>query len=131
MSSTAGFLHRLRQFVQAEADAQWQALHRQWSRPLAERVAKGWTIEGLKVVSFDKNIARLFCDSNHARFVDQHNPVLFSQAFTNQSLMDRNHWLRFPLACPTKYCRLRTFSPRPNAICSTFLRVVLPSKPCI
>jgi len=68
LSSTADFLHRLRQFVHAEADAQWQALDRQWSRPLGERVAKGWTIEGLKVVSFDKNIVRLVCDSNHSRF---------------------------------------------------------------
>ncbi|MCG2786615.1 MAG: DEAD/DEAH box helicase [Anaerolineae bacterium] len=68
MSSTADFLHRLRQFVQAESDAQWQALDRQWSRPLGERVSKGWTIEGLRVLGFDKNIARLVCDSNHSRF---------------------------------------------------------------
>jgi DNA replication ATP-dependent helicase Dna2 len=68
MSSTADFLHRLQQFVQAESDAQWQALDRQWSRPLGERVAKGWAIEGLKVVSFDKNIVRLVCDSNRSRF---------------------------------------------------------------
>lgn len=68
MSSTADFLHRLRQFVQDEADAQWQALDRQWSRPLGERVAKGWAIEGLRVVGIDKNIVRLACDSNHSRF---------------------------------------------------------------
>jgi hypothetical protein len=36
MSSTADFLQRLRQFVQAESDAKWQALDRQWSRPLQE-----------------------------------------------------------------------------------------------
>ena len=35
------------------------------------------------------------------------------------------HWL-----CPIKYCRLRTFLPNPSAICSTFLRVALLSKPC-
>ncbi len=68
MSSTADFLQRLRQFVHAEADAQQQALERQWSRPVRERVARGWTIEGLRVVGFDKNIVRLVCDSNHSRF---------------------------------------------------------------
>ena len=68
MSSTADFLQRLRQFVHAEADAQRQALERQWSRPVRERVARGWAIEGLRVVGFDKNIARLVCDSNHSRF---------------------------------------------------------------
>jgi hypothetical protein len=38
MPSTADFLQRLRRFVQAEADAQWQALDHQWSRPLSESV---------------------------------------------------------------------------------------------
>jgi DNA replication ATP-dependent helicase Dna2 len=68
MSSTVDFLHRLRQFVQSEADAQRQVLDRHWSRPLRERVSKGWAIEGLRVVGFDKNIAQLVCDSNHSRF---------------------------------------------------------------
>lgn len=68
MSSTADFLQRLRKFVQDEADSQWQALDRQWSRPLGERVAKGWAIEGLRVVGFDKGIARLACASNQSRF---------------------------------------------------------------
>jgi DNA replication ATP-dependent helicase Dna2 len=68
MSSTADFLQRLRKFVQDEADSQWQALDRQWSRPLGERVAKGWAIEGLRVVGFDKGIARLVCASNQSRF---------------------------------------------------------------
>ncbi|MEJ5223819.1 MAG: AAA domain-containing protein, partial [Anaerolineales bacterium] len=58
----------LQQFVQNEADAQYQALDRQWSRPLGERVAKGWAIEGLRVVGFEKNIARLHCDTNQSRF---------------------------------------------------------------
>ena len=66
--STADFLHRLRKFVQSEADAQWRALDHQWSRPLAERVAKGWAIEGLSVVSFEKNIVQLVCDTNRSRF---------------------------------------------------------------
>jgi DNA replication ATP-dependent helicase Dna2 len=68
MSSTADFLQRLRKFVQDEADFQWQALDRQWSRPLGERVAKGWAIEGLRVVGFDKGIARMVCASNQSRF---------------------------------------------------------------
>jgi len=68
MSSTTDFLQRLHQFVQSEADAQWQALNRQWSRPLGERVARGWAIEGLRVVGLEKNIARLTCDSNQSRF---------------------------------------------------------------
>jgi DNA replication ATP-dependent helicase Dna2 len=58
----------LRQFVQDEAAAQWQSLDRQWSRPLGERVARGWAIEGLSVVSLEKNIVRLACDNNHSRF---------------------------------------------------------------
>lgn len=68
MPSTADFIHRLRRFVEDEADAQYQALDRQWSRPLGERVAKGWAIEGLQVVGFDKNIVRLTCGSNRSRF---------------------------------------------------------------
>ena len=48
MSSTADLLNRLRYFVQAEAETQYAALDQQWSRPLAERVAKGWAIEGLR-----------------------------------------------------------------------------------
>ena len=66
--STADFLHRLRRYVQSEAAAQWHALDHQWSRPLAERVAKGWAIEGLRVVAFEKNIATLVCDTNRSRF---------------------------------------------------------------
>lgn len=50
MSSTADLLQRLRQFVQSEAETQYSALDRQWSRPIGERVAKGWAIEGLNVV---------------------------------------------------------------------------------
>jgi len=46
MSSTSDLLNRLKQFVQAEADTQFAALDKQWSRPLSERVSKGWAIEG-------------------------------------------------------------------------------------
>jgi hypothetical protein len=47
-STTADFIHRLRNFVQHEADAQREALSRQWAQPLSDRVAKGWTVEGLR-----------------------------------------------------------------------------------
>jgi DNA replication ATP-dependent helicase Dna2 len=68
MSSTADLLHRLRQFVQAEAEMQYSALDRQWSRPIGERVARGWAIEGLRFVSEDKGIVRLECTNNDSRF---------------------------------------------------------------
>jgi hypothetical protein len=67
---TADLLHRLRQIVQAESETQFAALDRQWSRPLGERVAKGWAIEGLRVVHVDPRggMLRLACDSNDSRF---------------------------------------------------------------
>jgi DNA replication ATP-dependent helicase Dna2 len=68
MSSTAELLNRLRYFVQAEAETQFSALDRQWSRPLSERVAKGWAIEGLRVERFEKGLIRLLCDTNDSRF---------------------------------------------------------------
>ncbi|MGB7874167.1 MAG: AAA domain-containing protein [Anaerolineales bacterium] len=66
--STADFLHRLRKFVQEEAETQFQALSRQWSYPLQERVARGWAIEGLHVTHFQNGIARLICTTNDSRF---------------------------------------------------------------
>jgi len=66
--TTADFLHRLRKFVQDEAETQFQALTRQWSHPLQERVARGWAIEGLHVTHFQNGIARLTCATNDSRF---------------------------------------------------------------
>jgi len=68
MSSTADLLNRLRYFVQAEAETQYAALERQWSRQLSERIAKGWAIEGLRVERFEKDLIRLHCDTNDSRF---------------------------------------------------------------
>lgn len=68
MSSTADLLNRLRHFVQTEAETQYAALDQQWSRPLSERVAKGWAIEGLRVERFEKGFIRLRCDTNDSRF---------------------------------------------------------------
>ncbi len=67
-SSTAELLNRLRHFVQAEAETQFINLDRQWSRPLSERVAKGWAIEGLRVDRFEKGLILLCCDTNDSRF---------------------------------------------------------------
>jgi len=66
--STADLLKRLKHFVLAEAQTQYDALDQQWSRPLSERVAKGWAIEGLQVERYEKGIIRLRCDTNDSRF---------------------------------------------------------------
>ena len=59
MSSTAELLNRLRIFVQAEAERQYDSLSQQWSRALAVRVAKGWAIEGLSDTNIDKDFIEL------------------------------------------------------------------------
>jgi len=68
MSSTSDLLNRLRCFIQTEAETQYLELARQWSRPLSERVSKGWAIEGLRVEHFEKGLIRLHCDTNDSRF---------------------------------------------------------------
>lgn len=67
-ASTPEFLKRLRKFVQAEADAQYRALEKQWSRPLQERVARGWAIEGLRIEQMKNGLIRLSCVTNDSRF---------------------------------------------------------------
>lgn len=66
--SIADFLQRLRTFVENEADAQREVLNKQWNTPLNERVARGWTVEGLRVQQYKNNIIRLTCDTNESRF---------------------------------------------------------------
>lgn len=68
MISTTEFLERLRQYIQDEANAQYKALEQQWARPLHERVAKGWAIEGLSIQGFKDSIIRLTCQTNDSRF---------------------------------------------------------------
>ena len=68
MSSTADLLDRLRRFVQAEAEAQYESLSSQWAHPIGERVSNGWAIEGLDVVREEHDIIRLACDTNISRF---------------------------------------------------------------
>jgi len=62
------FLQKLRQFVEDEAEAQFSALARQWSRSLQDRVAHGWAIEGLRIEHLQNGILRLSCTTNNSRF---------------------------------------------------------------
>lgn len=68
MSNIAGLLERLKHFVTAEAETQYQLLLDQWSRPLNERVARGWAIEGISFVSAKNPYVRLRCATNDSRF---------------------------------------------------------------
>jgi DNA replication ATP-dependent helicase Dna2 len=67
-TSTPDLLEKLRKYIQEEADTQFQHMIHQWSRPLQERVSKGWAIEGLHVEQFKDGIARLTCATNDSRF---------------------------------------------------------------
>jgi DNA replication ATP-dependent helicase Dna2 len=66
--STAEFLSKLRQYIQKEAETQFATLSRQWAQALNDRVAKGWAVEGLRVVKFQNGIARFICGTNDSRF---------------------------------------------------------------
>jgi len=68
MTSTAELLNRLQNFVRAEAKTQYEALTRQWSIQLSERVAKGYAIEGLGINKVEKSLVSLHCDTNNSRF---------------------------------------------------------------
>jgi len=68
MTSTIELLKKLRRIVKAEAETQYDALERQWAKPLSERVAKGWAIEGLWVEGYDKGLIKLRCTTNESRF---------------------------------------------------------------
>jgi DNA replication ATP-dependent helicase Dna2 len=67
-TSITDFLQRLRIFVENEADAQREALNKQWNTSLNERIARGWAVEGLRVQQFKHNIIRLTCDTNESKF---------------------------------------------------------------
>ena len=68
MSDIAALLQRLSHFVKAEAETQYQTLVDQWSRPLNERVVRGWAIEGLSFFSAKGNYIQLRCAANDSRF---------------------------------------------------------------
>jgi DNA replication ATP-dependent helicase Dna2 len=66
--STADFLNRLRAFVENEANAQREALNKQWNTALHERVVHSWVVDGVRVSQFKDNIIRLTCNTNVSRF---------------------------------------------------------------
>ena len=68
MTSTQDLLKRLKHFVLSEAKAQYAAITEQWSKPLSIRVAKGWAIEGVSVISFQNHLLKLHCETNNSRF---------------------------------------------------------------
>src|SRR5512143_3954276 len=66
---TSDLLSRLQSLIRAEAEQQRFELRRQWSLPLAERVARGYAIEGLEVTSIRPNGTLLMsCQTNDSRF---------------------------------------------------------------
>ena len=67
-ASVSDFLHKLRKFVQDESKAHMNTFGQQRSHPLNERVARGWTIEGLHVDPFKNEIAHLICTTNKSFF---------------------------------------------------------------
>jgi len=63
------FLDHLRRFVLSERDAQRQQIEREWAKPLAERVASGLAIEGVRVLGLRPDgLIELACDHNQSRF---------------------------------------------------------------
>jgi DNA replication ATP-dependent helicase Dna2 len=68
MPSISELLTRLRHYVRAESETQFEALDKQWSAPLQERVSKGWAIEGLELVHKNKHILQFKCGTNDSRF---------------------------------------------------------------
>lgn len=68
MTSSYELLNRLKNYIQTEAETQFAALDAQWARSLSERVAKGWAIEGLRVIHYKKGLIQLHCDTNDSRF---------------------------------------------------------------
>jgi DNA replication ATP-dependent helicase Dna2 len=71
MSDHALLLQRLERFVRVEADAQRRQLRERWARPLSERVARGFAIEGVSFASFGAGGSILLsCQTNESRFRD-------------------------------------------------------------
>jgi hypothetical protein len=68
LTSTQDLLKRLKHYVLSEAKAQHDAITEQWSQPLAVRVARGWAIEGVSVVSNQNHLLKLHCETNNSRF---------------------------------------------------------------
>jgi DNA replication ATP-dependent helicase/nuclease Dna2 len=65
----ARFILHLRQFVLDECDAQRQQIEQEWARPLAERVADGLALEGVRFLGLQPDgYLELACDHNQSRF---------------------------------------------------------------
>jgi DNA replication ATP-dependent helicase Dna2 len=66
---TSALLPCLQSIIRAEAEQQRFELRKQWSLPLAERVSRGYAIEGLQVSSIKKDgTILLSCQTNDSRF---------------------------------------------------------------
>lgn len=71
MPDHAHLLQRLERFVRVEAETQHDHLRQRWARPLSERVARGYAIEGLSFVTFGADgTILLSCQTNESRFRD-------------------------------------------------------------
>lgn len=71
MTNHAVLLQRLERFVRSEAEAQRNQLRERWARPLSERVARGFAIEGISIASFNSPGSILLnCHRNESRFRD-------------------------------------------------------------
>lgn len=67
--NSSSLLTRLRGFIRAEAEQQRFELQKQWALPLAERVARGYAIEGLHIHTIRPDGTLLLsCQTNDSRF---------------------------------------------------------------
>lgn len=92
MLDPAQFLLHLRRFILDERDAQRQQVESEWTKPLAERVADGLAIEGLRFLGLQPDGCLEFaCDKNQSRFREGDTLCLnraspFFQPFANVTL---------------------------------------------
>ncbi|MEJ2709646.1 MAG: AAA domain-containing protein [Anaerolineales bacterium] len=71
MTDHTVLLQRLERFVRSEAEAQRNQLRERWARPLSERVARGFAIEGISIASFNSSVSIILnCHTNESRFRD-------------------------------------------------------------
>jgi DNA replication ATP-dependent helicase Dna2 len=68
-SDAGPFLQSLRRFVLDERDAQRQQVEKEWNKSVAERVADGLALEGVRYVGLTPDgLLELACDRNQSRF---------------------------------------------------------------
>jgi DNA replication ATP-dependent helicase Dna2 len=68
LSESRALLQRLKNTIQSEAEAQYNAIKAQWAKPLPVRVARGWAIEDVRIAQFNGQILSLHCQRNYSRF---------------------------------------------------------------